>query len=89
MAVSINVAFQAFKLSVAIAIPLFLSSCSALDVKPWSTQDIINGGGSSTITGNTTSYGNQATCNQYKRQCGTSYREWTVDGEIACSCVID
>ena len=67
----------------------FLSGCAALDIKPWSGGDIVDGIITTTVTGNTTSYGNEATCNYYKMKCDSGYREWIKDGEIACSCVVD
>ncbi len=66
-----------------------LSGCAATATKPWSTDDIVNGSITTAVTGNSTSYGNQAMCSQYKKKCGSRYREWIQDGEIACSCVID
>jgi hypothetical protein len=66
-----------------------MSGCATTASKSWSTDDIVNGGITTTVTGNSTSYGNQATCNHYKMKCGSRYREWLKDGEIACSCVID
>ena len=66
-----------------------LSGCTALDIKPWSADDIIDGIITTTITGDNTSYGNEATCNHYKMKCGSGYREWIKDGEIACSCAVD
>jgi len=67
----------------------FLSGCAALDIKPWSAGDIVDGVMTTTVTGNSTSYGNEATCNHYKMKCASRYREWVKDGEIACSCVDD
>ena len=64
---------------------LSLSSCAALDIKPWSAEGVVDGFITSLITGKTTSYGNKATCNHFKMVGGSTYREWTKDGEIACS----
>ena len=64
---------------------LVLSSCSTLDIKPWSSEEVIDGVISSVISGRQTSYGNEARCNHYKMISGSSYREWTKDGKIACS----
>ena len=69
-----------------LSILVFLSSCSTLDIKPWSSADIIDGIITTAITGDQTSYGNGAACNHYKMKCGSGYREWVKDGEIACSC---
>ncbi len=66
-----------------------LYGCSSHDTKPWTSEDIINGSTSPGIIGSSTSYGNQAICNQYKAQCGSKYKEWTTNGEIACACDID
>ena len=66
-----------------------LSGCAATTSKPWSTDDIINGNVTTTVSGNSTSYGNQAICNQYKMKCGSRYKEWIQGGEIACTCDID
>lgn len=68
---------------------ILLSGCTALDLKPWSSEDIIDGITTSAITGDSTSYGNEATCNHYKMKSGSGYREWVKDGEIACSCIVD
>jgi len=67
---------------------LFLvSGCSALDIKPWSAEDILDGIFTSVITGNETSYGNEAQCNHLKATCGSGYRVWVQnDGKLACSC---
>lgn len=64
---------------------LALSGCSTLDLKPWSTEEFVDGVISTAISGKQTSYGNEATCNHYKMIGGSSYREWVKDGEIACS----
>jgi len=64
---------------------LVLSGCSTLDLKPWSAENVIDGVISSLISGRQTSYGNEASCNHYKMIGGSSYREWTKDGKIACS----
>ncbi len=53
-----------------------LSGCAALDIKPWSSEDFIDATISSVITGNDTSYGNGAACNQMKMVCKGRYREW-------------
>jgi len=65
---------------------VFLSGCAALDLKPWSSEDIIHGIITTAISGDQTSYGNESTCNNYKMTCGGGYREWISDGKIACSC---
>lgn len=64
---------------------LAFSGCTALNLKPWSTEDIIDGVITSAITGKQTSFGNNAQCNYFKMVGGASYREWIKDGEIACS----
>jgi hypothetical protein len=64
---------------------LSLTSCAALDIKPWSAEGIVDGIITTAITGKNTSYGNKARCNHYKMVGGSTYREWTKDGEIACS----
>jgi hypothetical protein len=69
-----------------LSIITLLSSCTALDIKPWSSADIIDGIITTAITGEQTSYSNEATCNHYKMKCGSGYREWVKDGEISCSC---
>lgn len=74
------------KIKFVFVILTLLTSCSALDLRPWSSEDIIDGVISSAITGNKTSYGNEATCNHFKMICGSGYREWVSAGKIACSC---
>ena len=64
---------------------LALSSCATLDIQPWSAEKTVDAFITTLITGKTTSYGNKATCNHYKMVHGATYREWTKDGEIACS----
>jgi hypothetical protein len=66
---------------------VFLSGCTTLDFKPWSSEDIIDGIITTAITGEQTLYGNESRCNHYKMVCGTGYQEWISDGKIACSCV--
>jgi len=66
-----------------------LSGCASTNSKAWSTDDIVNGSTPTAVTGISTSYGNQAMCNQYKTKCGSRYREWFKGGEIACSCALD
>ena len=61
------------------------SGCSTLNIRPWSSEEVIDGVISSVISGRQTSYGNDARCNHYKMIGGSSYREWTKDGKIACS----
>jgi hypothetical protein len=65
---------------------VWLSSCSTLDIKPWSDKEIISTiiGVGATNDGN--SYGSEATCANYRMTCGHAYREWRHNGEIACSC---
>lgn len=63
-----------------------ITSCSMLDIQPWSSEEIVDGIITTAITGDNTSYGNEATCNHYKMKCGSGYREWVKDGKIACSC---
>jgi hypothetical protein len=65
---------------------VFLSGCAALDLKPWSSEDIIDGIITTAITEDRTSYGNKSSCNHYNMTCGAGYREWTLDGKTACSC---
>ena len=64
-----------------------LSGCTALDIKPWTVDDVLSDVISSTITGNKVSSGNRSKCNQIKMQCPASdYSERYVNGEIRCSC---
>jgi hypothetical protein len=57
-----------------------LSSCTSTP-----TEQLISDAIVTAITGTKTSHGNKAQCNQYKMTCD-SYREWTKDNKIACSC---
>ncbi len=64
-----------------------LSGCTALDIKPWTTEEVLGDVISSTITGNKVSSGNRSKCNQIKMQCPASdYSERYVNGKIRCSC---
>lgn len=64
-----------------------LSGCTALDVEPWTTEEVLGDVISSTIIGNKVSSGNRSKCNQIKMQCPASdYSERYVNGEIRCSC---
>ena len=64
-----------------------LSGCTALDVEPLTTEEVLGDGISSTITGNKVSSGNRSKCNQIKMQCPASdYSERYVNGKIRCSC---
>jgi len=73
------------KFSLLLPIMISITGCTALDIKPWSSEEVIDGVISSVISGRQTSYGNEATCNHYKMIGGSSYREWIKDGKIACS----
>jgi|TARA_R110002124_G_C8613060_1_gene485521 hypothetical protein len=64
---------------------LALSGCAVLDLKPITAEDVIYGFIIKEATGKTSSYGRQATCDEYKRIGGDSYREWEKDGKIACA----
>ena len=64
---------------------LSLSSCATLDIQQWSAEKTVDAFITTLITGKTTSYGNKATCNHFKMVGASTYREWTKDGEIACS----
>jgi hypothetical protein len=68
-----------------VLILFLLSGCTALDIQPWSSEEIIDGVIFSVISGKQTSYANEATCNRYKTLGGSSYRQWMKDGKIACS----
>lgn len=64
-----------------------LSGCTALDVEPWTAEEVLGDVISSTITGNKVSSGNRSKCNQIKMQCpAAKYSERYVNGEISCSC---
>jgi hypothetical protein len=74
-----------FKRVLVLSLVISTSGCATLDLQPWSTGDIVDGVITSIVSGKPTSYGNKATCNQYKMIGGSTYREWKKDGKIACS----
>ncbi|TKB02170.1 hypothetical protein E5672_13750 [Alteromonas portus] len=64
-----------------------MSGCAALDIKPWTLDNLVSDAVFSSITGDRIASGNPAKCNQIKMQCSTSnYSERTVNGELTCSC---
>ena len=64
-----------------------LSGCTALDIKPWTAEEVLGDVISSTISGNKVFRGNRSKCNQIKMQCPTpDYSERYVNDEISCSC---
>ncbi len=71
----------------AVLLSIALSGCTALDIKPWTLDDLVSNVISSSITGNKVARGNRSQCNQIKMQCpALNYTEQTIDGELRCSC---
>lgn len=73
-------------LSVMVRMSILILLISGCSTTPPTIESFLDTAITSLITGKKISYGNEATCNQFKSSCGSDYKQWTRNNKIACSC---